>query len=94
MVLIVDDKSKDEVLDKIMDRIIVLQKEYHDKRGWLGWERRAAIREEITKHALNYNTIVVKRANKSAPNRLKPLYQPGPQSEAEKLELMQLIEST
>jgi hypothetical protein len=93
MVLIVDDKSKDEVLDKIMDRIIVLQKEYHDKRGWLGWERRAAIREEIAKHALNYNTIIVKRANKAEPNRRPSLYQPGPMPEAEKLKLLQLIES-
>jgi hypothetical protein len=94
MPLVIDDKSKDEVLDKIMERIVILQKEYHDKRGWLGWEQRAAIREEIAKHAMNYNTIVVKRADRAQPNKAKPLYQPGPQSESEKLALLQLIEST
>jgi hypothetical protein len=93
MVLVVDDKSKDEVLDKIMDKIILLQKEYHDKRGWLGWERRAAIREEIAKHAMNYNSIIVKRSDRAAPNRLPSLYQPGPQSELEKQLLLSLIDS-
>jgi hypothetical protein len=92
--LIVDDKSKDEVLDKIMERIVELQKEYHDKRGWLGWERRAAIREEIAKHAMNYNTIVVKRANRAEPNKLPSLYKPGPQSELENTLLLSLIDST
>lgn len=94
MPLVVDDKSKDEVLDKIMERIIFLQNEYLKMWHWLGPVSRAAIREAIAKHAMNYNTIVMKRANKSAPNRLKPLYQPGPMPEAEKLKLIQLIEST
>jgi hypothetical protein len=92
--LIVDDKSKDEVLDKIMERIVILQKEYHSKRGWLGTEQRAKIREDIARHAMNYNTIVTKRADRADPNRSKPLYQPGPMPEAEKLALLQLIEST
>jgi hypothetical protein len=94
MVLIVDDKSKDEVLDKIMEKIVTLQKEYHDKRGWLGSEQRKQIREDIARHAMNYNTIITKRSQRAEPNRKKPLYQPGPMPEAEKLALLQLIEST
>lgn len=91
MVLVVDDKSKDEVLDKIMEKIVALQNEYHNQRGWMGYERRHEIRETIAKHRMNYNTIVVKRANKSTP--VKSLYQPIPQSDKEKAELLELIES-
>lgn len=94
MVLIIDDKSKDEVLDKIMDNIILLQNQYLKDWHWLGPEKRAEIRETISKHTMNYNTIVVKRANKAQRNLLPSLYQPGPQPLSEKIALLELIDST
>jgi hypothetical protein len=90
----INDTGKDEILDKIMEKIVILEMKYYRERGWLGSGERASIREEIAKHRMNYNTIVTKRADRAEPNRIKSLHVPGPMSEAEKLKLIQLIEST
>jgi hypothetical protein len=94
MPLIVDDKSKDAVLDEIMVKIVQAQKKYHDEWHWLGPKKRAELRETINKMSMNYNMLVVKRYNKSNQSMRRNLHVPGPMPEAEKLALLQLIEST
>jgi len=91
--MIVDDKSKDETLDKLMDNIVVCQKKYHDEWHWLGKKGRAELREKIAKLSMNYNTIVEKRCNRANHKMLRPLHVPGPQPEEEVQELMELIDS-
>jgi hypothetical protein len=91
MVLIVDDKSKDEVLDGLMASIHKTQIEYCNN---LEGPRKQELRERLDQLTFSYNMMLDKRITRAQSNRQKSLCQPGSQSESEKLALLQLIEST
>jgi hypothetical protein len=94
MPLIVDDKSKDEVLDGLIESIHKLQIHYYKERGWMGTPQREEYRTKIAKLTMAYNMVLQKRIDRADPHRIKSLKVPGPMGEAEKLALLQLIEST
>ena len=90
--MIIDDTSKDKILDDLMERIVVCQNKYHNDWHWLGKKGRNELRERIGKLTMNYNMIIEKRYNKSNHKMLRPLHVPGPQPEEEVRELMRLID--
>lgn len=92
--MIINDTSKDKILDDLMERIVACQDKYRNEWHWLGVKGRNELRERIAKLTMNYNMIIEKRYNASNHEMLRPLHVPGPQSEAEIRELMELIDST
>ncbi len=89
-----DDDSKNKELNDLADSIYRKERFYYENWGWLGQKGRLELLDTIYKLQFNYNTIIEKRDRRVHPNRIRDLCVPGPMPEAEKLALIQLIESS
>jgi len=91
MPLVVDDKSKDEILDGLMASIHKTQVEYCDNLD--NNEKKVFLKERLDRLTMLYNAQIDKRVNRANSYMLRPLHVPGPQPEEEVRELMELIDS-
>lgn len=91
MVLVIDDKSKDIVLDELMGNINKAQAAYLANMNEP--EVKAKYRDLLARLTMVYNQIIDKKISKLNGSMRRNLHVPGPQSELEKKNLFELIES-
>ena len=89
--MIVDDKSKDLVLDELMANIHKVQVEYCNNLD--NKEKKKELKDKLSRLTFLYNGLIEKKMNRANSYMLRPLHVPGRQSEEEVRQLMELIDS-
>lgn len=85
-----DQNAQEKIMDDLLANIVKAEKYLHSNIHILNTTGVRDTKEKIRKLTFMYNDMITTREDKS--NKLKPLYQPGEQSETERAELYRLIE--